>query len=216
MANNLWYCLNEIIKRFGGNPENVGLSMYMEDLNHSLVFCPEGELTWLGVKIKKTPLDAFIFQEIITEKRPDTIIETGTANGGSAYFFATLFDLLKIDGKIITIDIKEEGARPQHPKIEYILSDCLLTDIKPIGKTMVVLDCNHKADHVYQEMLKFSPMVTSGQYLVVEDTDFSQRRGRGPKHAINQFLQNNDDFVNDKTREKLCLSSNLGGWLIRK
>jgi cephalosporin hydroxylase len=81
---------------------------------------------------------------------------------------------------------------------------------------MVVLDCNHKADHVYQEMLKFSPMVTSGQYLVVEDTDFSQRRGRGPKHAINQFLQNNDDFVNDKTREKLCLSSNLGGWLIRK
>lgn len=216
MANNFWHYFNDIIRRAGGEPEKVGLSMYMEFINHSLIFCPGDELTWLGVKIKKTPLDAFIFQEIITQKRPDTIIETGTANGGSAYFFATLFDLLKIDGKVITVDIKEERGRPQHPKIEYITSDCLLTDIKPVGKTMVVLDCNHKADHVYQEMLKFSPMVTSGQYMVVEDTDYSRRRGRGPRHAINQFMRENNDFENDKAREKLCISSNLGGWLLRK
>ena len=216
MANSFWHYLNEIIKRSGGDPKKVSFPMYMEYLNHSLIFCPGAELTWLGVKINKTPLDAFIYQEIITEKRPDTIIECGTAQGGSAYFFATLFDLLKIDGKIITID-REDRPRPQHPKIEYILSDCLSTDIKPVGETMVILDCDHHADHVYQEMLKFSPMVTSGQYLVVEDTDFGpRRRGRGPKDAIIQFIQDHGDFVNDVTREKLCLSSNLGGWLIRK
>jgi cephalosporin hydroxylase len=215
MAQSFWNYLDRVIIKSGGDPKKANLSRFLESLNHSLIFCPNANLTWLGVKIEKTPLDAFIFQEIIAEKRPDTIIECGTNFGGSAYFFATLFDLLKIDGKIITID-NVERTRPQHPKIEYVLSNCLLTDIKPVGKTMVILDCNHEADHVYQELIKFSPLVTSGQYLVVEDTDYPISRGRGPKRAVKQFLMDDNSFENDTTREKLCLSSNLGGWLLKK
>jgi cephalosporin hydroxylase len=67
---------------------------------------------WLGVQVLKCPLDLFIFQEIIFEVKPDLIIETGTWNGGSAFFFASLYDMLN-KGKVITIDIEEKRGRPE-------------------------------------------------------------------------------------------------------
>jgi hypothetical protein len=74
--------------------------------------------TWLGVPAEKTPQDAWIYQEILHETRPDVLIEAGTADGGSAYYFATMFDLLG-HGRVITIDIADSPKRPKpqrHPK----------------------------------------------------------------------------------------------------
>lgn len=209
----------------------------MESINHSFILIPWNY--WLGVRIQKNPLDLMILQEIMFEKKPDTIIECGTAYGGSAYYMAHLMDLMKIDGKVITIEreiyqlppfpkkelIKVNGKvltfdsdvyqMPVHPKIQYIHSDCLTANIPKLGsKTMLILDCDHSADHVYKELDRFSNMVTLGQYIIVEDTDAPDKEN-GPAGAIQKFLSTNKHFVVDKSREKFEVSSNIGGYLLR-
>ena len=229
--------LESIIKDSGGSVDKIKLENFMEAINHAFIFAPWNY--WLGVRILKNPLDLMILQEIIFEKRPDTIIECGTAYGGSAYYMACLMDLMGIDGKIITIesgtyethaypkkDLMELDGKivtidsnsfqaPVHPKIEYIHSDCLAANIPNLGnKTMVVLDCDHSANHVAAELEKFAGMVSFGQYLIVEDTDAPDKHN-GPAAAVEKFLEKNKDFVVDKSREKYEVSSNPGGYLQR-
>ena len=60
---------------------------------------------WLGVPIWKNPCDLLILQELIHKVRPEIIVETGTKFGGSALFFASIFELMGSNGKVITIDI---------------------------------------------------------------------------------------------------------------
>ena len=83
---------------------------------------------WLGVKAQKCPLDLWIYQEIIYETRPDIIIETGTAAGGSALFLASICHLLG-RGEIISIDIEDQENRPRHPRIKYLLGSSTSEEI---------------------------------------------------------------------------------------
>jgi cephalosporin hydroxylase len=230
--------LKSIIKEAGGSADKIDLNKYKEALNHAFIFEPSSR--WLGVPIQKNPLDLIVLQEIVYEKRPDNIIECGTLFGGSALYMASLMDLLKIDGKVITIDKSKpesthppkndvvqldgkvysadvyDSKMPAHPKIEFVISDCLNYHIpKLIGKTMVVLDCAHTAAHVYSELEKFTAVVTPGQYIIVEDTD-SPNKEDGPAGAIEKFMSSSKDFTVDKSRDKFAISSNHGGYLLRK
>src|SRR5688572_18160030 len=74
---------------------------------------------WMNVPCEKCPLDLWIYQEIISEIRPDLIIETGTRFGGSALFMAHMMDILG-KGEIVTIDIDNTISRPAHPRIRYV------------------------------------------------------------------------------------------------
>src|SRR5665213_3523805 len=74
---------------------------------------------WMGTRILKCPMDLWIYQEMLHELKPDYIIETGTAYGGSAHYMATLCDLIG-NGKIITIDIEHQPSRPVHPRVTYV------------------------------------------------------------------------------------------------
>lgn len=202
-----------IIERSGGSADKINLEDFMESINLSFIFVPA--TYWLGVWIEKNPLDMIILQEIIFEKRPDVIIECGTYKGGSAYYMAHLMDLMNINGKIITID-RDVYERPTHPKIEYIHADCLTAEIPKGGtKTMVILDCDHSANHVYAELEKFSKYVTPGQYLIVEDTVVSDK-ANGPAGAVQRFLSSNKNFRVDKSREKYGVTCNPGGYLLKK
>lgn len=232
--------IKSMIKDSGGSVDKINLEEFIEVANDS--FLSPWNL-WLGVNIQKSPLDLMILQEIMFEKRPDTVIECGTAYGGSAYYMAHLMDLMSINGKIITIDKQEDPPddpnskkelvkigrkttlmdvslhktqiRPKHPKIKYIHSDCLTAKLPKLGnKTMVVLDCDHTAGHVYKELEKFAPMVTIGQYIIVEDTVVHDKI-KGPVAAVKKFLGTNKNFVTDPSREKFQLSSNHGGYLLR-
>lgn len=231
--------VRSIIKKSGGFPDKFKLEDFMEQINHCFAFAPLNY--WLGVTIMKNPLDLVILQQIMFDKKPDTIIECGTAYGGSAYYMACMMDLMKIDGRVITIDcepsqthiyhktdfidingksasfdVQKEFKKPAHPKIKYIHSYCLAARLPKRGKkTMVVLDCHHSASHVYKELEKYSGVVTVGQYIIVEDTDARKLQGGGPKAAIEKFLKNNKKFIADKTREKYGISSNIGGYLVR-
>ncbi len=227
--------IKSIVELSGGSVDKINLEDFMESINHSFMSTPLNH--WLGVGIQKNPLDLMILQEIIFEKKPDTIIECGTYHGGSAYYMAGLMDLMNIDGKIITIDCEvyktpvlidltdKDGKiitmdcdiyqTPVHPKIGYIRSNCLTADIPKCGvRTMLILDCDHTAEHVYAELEKFSGLVSIGQYIIVEDTDAPDRIN-SPAFAVQKFLKNNKNFVVDQTREKFGVSSNLGGYLLK-
>ena len=183
---------------------------------------------WLGVRTDKNPLDLWIYQELLHELRPDLIVETGTAFGGSALYLASICDLLD-HGKVVTVDIIEQEGRPQHPRLEYVTGSSIaleiVEDVKrrigPGGTAMVVLDSNHKRDHVLEELRLYAPLVTPGSYIVVEDTilnghPVSPEFGPGPMEAVEAFLAETDEFEVDRRREKLYLTFNRKGYLRRK
>ncbi len=180
---------------------------------------------WLGIPVLKCPLDVWIYQEIIHETRPDVIIECGTYKGGSALFFAALFDFMK-HGRVITIDIQTDTQRPQHERITYLLGSTIAPEIiaqvraaiQPHETVMAVLDSDHSMPYVLQEMKIYSELVTPGSYMVVEDTSINghpvaPQYGPGPMEALEAFLQDNKSFVVDKTREKFFMSFNPNGYL---
>lgn len=183
---------------------------------------------WLGIRTDKNPLDLWIYQELLHELRPDLIVETGTAFGGSALYLSSICDLLG-HGKVVTVDIIEQEGRPQHPRLEYVTGSSITPEIveavkrrvEPGGTAMVVLDSNHKRDHVLEELRLYAPLVTPGSYIVVEDTilnghPVSPEFGPGPMEAVDAFLAETDEFEVDRRREKLYLTFNRKGYLRRK
>ncbi|MFH1821914.1 MAG: CmcI family methyltransferase, partial [Methanobacteriota archaeon] len=86
-----------------------------------------GNTFWLGVPTLKCPLDAWIYQEIVFETKPDIIVECGTANGGSALYLASLCDIIG-KGRVITIDIEDGEGRPKHDRITYILGSSVASE----------------------------------------------------------------------------------------
>ncbi len=79
---------------------------------------------------------------------------------------------------------------------------------------MLILDCDHSAEHVEKELERFSKMVTLDQYIIVEDTDAPDKE-TSPVAAIKKFLSVNKNFVVDRKWEKYGISSNFGGYLLR-
>ena len=180
---------------------------------------------WLGVPNSKCPLDLWLYQEIIYQLRPDIIVECGTFHGGSALFLASICDLVN-NGKIVTIDIEDKEGKPQHERIEYLLgsstSEEILEKVKDSIKSddtvMVILDSDHQKEHVLNELMIYSQLVTKGSYLVVEDTNLNGNPvmpdfGPGPMEAVQEFLKENRDFIIDKTKEKFFLTFNPNGYL---
>src|SRR3954447_4686990 len=111
--------------------------------------------TWLGVKVLKCPLDAWIYQEILWETRPELIVECGTRFGGSAYYLATLCDLIG-RGEVLTIDIDTAyDARPAHPRLMYLagssVDETIVAQVRARAQgrsVMVILDSDHAQAHV--------------------------------------------------------------------
>jgi cephalosporin hydroxylase len=183
---------------------------------------------WRGARVIKCPLDLWVYQEMIFELEPDLIIETGTMYGGSAYYLASILDMLG-KGEIVTIDKNLREGRPEHPRITYLTGSSSSKEMigeataRAAGKgtVIVVLDSNHKADHVLAELRAYHELVTPGSYIVVEDTNINGHPveptfGPGPMEALQVFLEENDDFDVDRGREKFLLSFNPHGFLRKK
>jgi len=182
---------------------------------------------WLGVENLKCPFDLWIYQEILHEIRPDLVIETGTARGGSALFLATMLDLLG-SGALVSIDIVRRPEWPTHPRITYVTgsstSQSVLDEVKArvgrAARVMVILDSDHKKDHVLDELRLYSPLVTRDSYLIVEDTNINGHPvfpgfGPGPTEAVDEFLAGNTTFQRDRSRERFFVTFNPGGYLRR-
>jgi cephalosporin hydroxylase len=182
--------------------------------------------TWLGTQALKNPLDLWVYQEIVVETRPDVIVETGTWRGGSAYFLASVCDLVGA-GEVVSIDIEPlRDDYPQHPRITYLGGrsstdpDVLAEMAQRIGgrRTLIVLDSDHSQAHVEAELDAYAPLVPVGCYLVAEDSNIGQIRKDlmpGPLEAVEAFLARNRDFEIDREREKFLLTFNPSGFLRR-
>lgn len=185
---------------------------------------------WLGAQTMKCPLDTWVFQEIIFETRPDVIVETGTRKGGSALYFASIFDLIG-NGRVMTVDIVDYPDKPQHERITYLVGSSTASAIieeitrliEPGESVMVFLDSDHSKDHVLEELRLYSDLVSEGNYLIVEDTHLNGHPvfsaavmpGPGPMEAVQEFLSQDSSFVVDHTREKYGLTFNPSGFLKR-
>jgi cephalosporin hydroxylase len=182
--------------------------------------------TWLGTQALKNPLDLWVYQEIVVETQPDVIVETGTWRGGSAYFLASICDLVGA-GEVVSIDIEPlRDDYPQHPRITYLGGrsstdpDVLAEMAQRIGgrRTLIVLDSDHSQAHVEAELDAYAPLVPVGCYLVAEDSNIGQIRKDlmpGPLEAVEAFLARNRDFEIDREREKFLLTFNPSGFLRR-
>ncbi|OFX32466.1 MAG: cephalosporin hydroxylase [Bacteroidetes bacterium GWA2_32_17] len=192
---------------------------------------------WMGIPIWKCPLDLWIYQEMIYEMKPDIIIESGTAYGGSAMYLSSICDIIN-SGKIITIDIAETPYgiekdkttihRPVHKRIQYLKGSSVdnkiiqqvIKDISSTDKVMIILDSDHTKEHVLNELNSYKNIVTKGSYIIVEDTNINghpikKSFGLGPMEAIEEFLKHNYNFIIDKTKEKFFMSFNPKGYLKR-
>jgi cephalosporin hydroxylase len=184
---------------------------------------------WLGTRVLKLPLDLWVYQELLVRERPDVIVESGTFTGGSALYLASICDLIGT-GRVITIDIEAwDGAQPQHDRITYVRGSStdpeviagVRASIDPEESVMVILDSEHQRDHVLAELRGWSPAVTPGQYLIVEDTMINGNPvepgwGPGPKEAVEAFLAETDDFEVDTYMEKFLFTWHPGGYLRRR
>lgn len=183
---------------------------------------------WRGVQVQKLPLDLWLYQEILHNKRPDVIVETGTMMGGSALFMADLCELIGT-GTIVSIDTVDRSNRPTHPRIEYVLGSS--TDPAIVegvragceGKTvMVILDSDHAASHVAAELEVYAPLVTPGFHLIVEDTNVfghpvNIEHGPGPGEALADYLTAHPgEFVQDPNADKYFFTFNPGGVLVKQ
>ena len=194
---------------------------------------------WLGRPIIQYPQDMIAIQEIIWNVRPDLIIETGIAHGGSLVFSASILELIG-NGDVlgIDIDIREQNRieiekHKMYKRIRMIEGSSVDSKVakkvyefaKDKKRIMVFLDSNHTHEHVLKELKTYSPLVTKGSYLIVFDTiiedmptDFFGKRswskGNNPKSAIHEFLKTNDRFKIDKTIEnKLLITAAPSGYL---
>ena len=129
------------------------------------------------LQVCKCPLDLWIYQEIVFRTRPDVIVETGTFYGGSALYLASLCDLLG-NGRVIIDRHQGQGNQAEHPRILYLegssvapeVVDRVKAEVDGAERVMVILDSDHKKDHVLGELQAYGPMVTEDCYLIVEDT----------------------------------------------
>jgi cephalosporin hydroxylase len=139
--------------------------------------------SWLGRPVIQLPEDLIRIQEIIWRTRPDVIVETGVAHGGSLVFHASLLELMG-GGRVIGVDIevrpRNRAAITAHPlahRIHLIEGSSTSADslrrvkdaIPPGSAVMVLLDSNHTKDHVRAELDAYAPLVTSGCYIGIAD-----------------------------------------------
>lgn len=174
---------------------------------------------WMGRPIIQLPEDMIRLQEVIWDLKPDVLIETGVAHGGSLIFYASLFEAMG-KGRVVGIDIEIRPhnraaieEHPMHKRIQLLEGSSTAPDIvsevtkmvQPGETVLVVLDSNHTKEHVLEELRAYGPLVTVGSYIVATDGVMQQVKGgprtgddwdwNNPKAAAHAFVAEDNRFV---------------------
>lgn len=186
---------------------------------------------WMGVKTLKNPLDAWVYQEILHETRPEAIVELGSMHGGSTLFFAHLLDLLGGEGRVISVDAVRDTYAVEHERIDvvtgYTTEPDVLERVRSLcegRRTMAIHDASHRAPVVLEDLRAYGPLVSRGCYLIVEDgvvdvLPARKLRGEaepGPLGAIERFLAEAPEFEVDRSRERYLATFAPNGFLRRR
>ncbi len=228
--------------RVQSNSENQELRKAAEEFNVASNKAQYSyNFSWMGRPIIQYPQDMIAMQEIIWDIKPDLIIETGIAHGGSLIYYASLLELIG-KGEILGVDIDirdhnrlEIEKHPMFKRINMIegssISKEIVEKVKDFTKNkktvLVTLDSNHTHDHVLKELEMYAQFVTLNSYLVAFDTivedlpnDYMPGRpwkqGNNPKTAVWEFLKSHPEFEIDKQVDnKLLISVGPEGYLKR-
>jgi cephalosporin hydroxylase len=226
------------ISQMATDPEVQRLAhdLFLESCRYNYSY----NFSWMGRPVIQYPQDLLAMQEILWEVKPELIIETGVAHGGSLVFYSSILELIGGQGRVLGIDIDirmhNRAALECHPMFKRIdllqgssIDESIADKVREMARgkrsVLVALDSNHTHDHVLRELQLYAPLVTRGSYLVVFDTvaeDMTPEllgsrpwgKGNSPKTAVHEFLKTTDRFIIDKELEnKLLLTVAPDGYL---
>ena len=190
--------------------------------------------TWMGIDCWKSVADMWNYQEILVELKPSLVIEFGTNQGGSALFFASIMRQIGEPFKVLSVDVTHGRLNPaagRDPDILFVESQSTVPAIAEHirrlksefhGKIFAILDSDHAMNHVLAEMKLLRPLLSAGDYLIVEDSMLNGHPnlpgwGPGPYEAIEAYEQEfPNDYTHDVEREnKFGWTFAPNGFLIR-
>lgn len=214
----------------------LGRRWFEESVQHRYSY----NFRWMGLPIIQYPADIVAMQELCWRVRPDLIIETGVARGGSLVFYASMLELIGGKGVVAGVEValapENRAAIEGHPLARRIrlihgssVAEETVAQVRDLaqGKSnvMVVLDSNHTHDHVLAELRAYSPLVRRGSYIVVFDTVVERLpstaigtrpwgKGNSPHSAAQVFLSECPRFEVDRgIDDRLILSVCPEGFL---
>jgi cephalosporin hydroxylase len=176
--------------------------------------------TWMGIDCWKSVSDLWNYQEILFDLKPSLVIEFGTNQGGSALFFASIMRQIGEPFRVLSVDINHKPLDPaarRDPDILFVESrstvPAIAEQIRRLrsefpGRVFAILDSDHSRDHVLAEMKLLRPLLSAGDYLLVEDSMLNGHPnlpgwGPGPYEAIEAYEQEfPNDYTHDVAREK--------------
>lgn len=173
------------------------------------IYTGHHRVTYKGVPAIKCPFDYVLYQMIVTNIKPDIIVEIGTHKGGSTLYLADLLEL-NGHGEIHSIDLPgnlEDASLSHHPGIRLFKNGFMEYDAAQLAafkKVMVIEDGSHQYQDSLAALNKFAPYITTGSYYIVEDgivTALGREKefNGGPQKAIREFLEQNKNFQADRT-----------------
>lgn len=185
------------------------------------------DTTYFGIPALKNPGDAWVYQEIMHERRPDVVIEIGVHHGGGALRLAHTCDLLghgHLIGIDISLDLVHEAVR-QHPRITLVEQDALAafprvsSMIAPGSRVLIIEDSSHTYENTLGVLRAYSALLQAGDYFIVEDGicwhGLELGPNPGPYEAVEQFVRENRQFAIDRSREKFLITWNPRGFLVK-
>ena len=231
----------ETIRRMGADEEvrKAALELIAMTLRYRFSY----NFSWLGRPVIQFPSDLVAIQELIFTVRPELVIETGIAHGGSLIHSASILELLGGEGRVLGVDIDIRShnraaidAHPMRKRIDMIegssVDESVAGRVREAARgkerVLVLLDSMHTHDHVLRELQLYAPLATVGSYCVVFDTiiedlpgdaypDRPWGKGNSPKSAVWAFVKSDPRFVIDRDLEaKLLMTAAPDGWLKRE
>jgi cephalosporin hydroxylase len=231
---------DETIRRMGADASvrEAALELVAKTLPYRYSY----NFSWMGRPVIQLPADLIATQEVIFSVRPQLVIETGIAHGGSLIHSASILELIGGEGRVLGVDIDIRAhnrqaidAHPMRKRIEMIEGSSIDPSVaekvreaaKGKERVLVILDSMHTHDHVLEELKLYAPLATVGSYCIVFDTiiedlpgdtypDRPWGKGNNPKTAVHAFVKSDPRFVIDHELEsKLLMTAAPDGWLKR-
>jgi cephalosporin hydroxylase len=175
--------------------------------------------TWLGRPVIQLPDDMIRIQEVIYSVKPDVIVETGIAHGGSLVYYASILRAMG-SGHVIGVDIEirphNREAIESHELFEYItliegdstdkgVVQQVASQVQNDQRVLVILDANHTKSHVLEELRSYSELVSVDSYIVACDGIMGELAGaprteedwtwNNPRTAVEEFVAEDDRFI---------------------
>jgi len=197
-----------------------------------------GGTTYAGVQAVKSPLDAWMYQEIVWQRKPQTIVEIGNWRGGSLLMYAHWLDAIG-SGRVIGVDVDHSRVPQdvwQHPRVELVTGDAvkvaaqvadMIQDsqvfaLEPqVPEVLIIEDSSHEAAQTLGVLRAYEGLVRPGGYFIVEDTICWHGLDTGPRpgpfEAVEMFLvEQGARWVRDPGCESFGVTWNPGGYLRRR